>query len=242
MPDADHLFQIRDESTAEYLSKDMATAFHRTTVQLLFMSAQARRDVQTSVAFLCSRVKTPDLDDWGKLKRVLKYLNGTTGDKLTISAGSEKAIECLDWFVDVAFAAHPDMKGHTGMAIKSHGGTGAPLAGSLKQKLNTSSSTTCELVAVEQILLVLLWMPLIMKEQGIEVCSNVLHQDNKSAVLVEENGKHSSGKRTCALDIQYFMVTDQVEHGNLSITYYPTDDMVGDFMSKGLIGAKFLKF
>ena len=156
--------------------------------------------------------------------------------------GSEKAIERLDWFVDAEFAVHPDMKGHTGMAMKFRGGTGAPLTTSVKQKLNTSSSTTCELVAVDQVLPLVLWTPLFLKEQGVEVKENVLHQDNKSRILLEENGKHSSGKRTRALDIRYFMVTDQVERGNVSITYCPTDDMVGDFMSKGLTGLKFAKF
>jgi hypothetical protein len=30
-------------------------------------------------------MKAPDEDDWGKLKRVLKYLNGTKHLKLTLS-------------------------------------------------------------------------------------------------------------------------------------------------------------
>ena len=76
-PAADHLFQIRDKSDAKYLPEELAMAFHRTTAQLLFMSARARWDIQTAVAFLCTRVKKPDEDDWGKLKQVLKYLNGT---------------------------------------------------------------------------------------------------------------------------------------------------------------------
>ena len=32
--------------------------------------------------------------------------------------------------------------------------------------------------------------------QGIDVRENTLYQDNKSAILLEENGKASSGKRT----------------------------------------------
>ena len=102
----------------------------------------------------------PNENDWNKLVRMLKYLNGTNLDKLTISAGSVKAIERLDWFVDVAFAVHPIMKGHTGMAMKFRGGTGVPLTTIVKQKLNTSSSTMCELVAVDQVLPLVLWTPL----------------------------------------------------------------------------------
>jgi hypothetical protein len=50
--------------------------------QLLFMATRARQDIQIAVAFLTTRVKSPDEDDWEKLKRVLKYLNGTRYLKL----------------------------------------------------------------------------------------------------------------------------------------------------------------
>ncbi len=35
---------------------------------------------------------------------------------------------------------------------------------------------------------------------------------------------------------------DQVEKGNLTIEYCPTDAMIGDFMTKPLQGEKFRKF
>jgi hypothetical protein len=73
-PAADHLFVIRDEKEARPLEEERALAFHHTVAQLLFMSTRARQDIQTAVAFLTSSVKNPDEDDWGKLKRVLKYL------------------------------------------------------------------------------------------------------------------------------------------------------------------------
>ena len=53
--------------------------------QLLFLSCRARRDIQTAVSFLTTRVKAPDEDDWGKLKRVLRYLRGTLYLKLRLS-------------------------------------------------------------------------------------------------------------------------------------------------------------
>jgi hypothetical protein len=53
--------------------------------QLLFMCTRAQQDIQTAVAFLTTRVKSPDKDDRGKLKRVLKYLNGAKYLKLRLS-------------------------------------------------------------------------------------------------------------------------------------------------------------
>jgi hypothetical protein len=81
-PTVDHLFTIRDEKEAKPLDKKQTLAFHHTVAQLLFMATRVRRDIQTAVAFLTTRVKSPDKDDWGKLKQVLKYLNGTKYLKL----------------------------------------------------------------------------------------------------------------------------------------------------------------
>jgi hypothetical protein len=84
-PAADHLFKIRDPNDALLLPEQQAIAFHHTTAQLLFLSC-THHDIQTAVAFLTTRVKAPNEDDWGKLKRVLKYLNGTKSLKLYLSA------------------------------------------------------------------------------------------------------------------------------------------------------------
>ena len=72
-------------------------AFHHTVAQLLFASARARRDIQTAVAFLTTRVKRPDEDDWGKLRRLLIYLKCTLYMKLTISVES---LTLIKWWID----------------------------------------------------------------------------------------------------------------------------------------------
>jgi hypothetical protein len=66
-PAADHLFQVWNEEEACLLPEEQATAFHHAVAQLLFLSARARRDIQPVTAFLTTRVKNPDEDDWGKL-------------------------------------------------------------------------------------------------------------------------------------------------------------------------------
>jgi len=64
--------------------------------------------------------------------------------------------------------------------------------------------------------------------QGYPVMSNNMCQDNKSVMLLETNGKASSGKRTRALNIRQFMITDQVERGNASVAFCPNYAMLGD--------------
>jgi hypothetical protein len=59
---------------------------------------------------------------------------------------------------------------------------------------------------------------------------------------LEKNGKRRSGKRTRALNIRYFFLTDQIEKGNVSVEYCPTKEMIGDYMSKPLQGKLFKNF
>ena len=58
---------IRDNEDARKLNEEQALAFHHTVAQLLFMAMRARRDIQMAVAFLTTRVQSPDEEDWGKL-------------------------------------------------------------------------------------------------------------------------------------------------------------------------------
>ncbi len=74
-PASDYLFKVCENGTK--LNEELAEAFHHTVYQLLFAASRARHDIQTAVSFLATQVKNPDKDDWGKLVRVLKYLNGT---------------------------------------------------------------------------------------------------------------------------------------------------------------------
>ena len=113
---------------------------------------------------------------------------------------------------------------------------------SKKQKLNIRSSTEAELVGADDAATMILWTGLFMEQQGYSLEKNILFQDNKSAILLETNRKRSAGKRSRALNVRYFFLTDQVEKGNLSIEYCPTDVMWADFMTKPLQGEKFKKF
>ena len=99
-----------------------------------------RADIATPVAFLTTRVKKPDEDDWGELKGVLKYLKGTKYMKLTLNVSD---LNNIRWWVDASYNTHEDCKGHIGgMMTLGKSGRGALLRMCKKQKLNMRSS--CE--------------------------------------------------------------------------------------------------
>lgn len=103
--------------------------------QLLFVSTRARRDIQAAIAFLTTWVKDLDKDDWGKLKQVLKYLNGTLNMRLNLSVEN---LAVTIWCVNAAHAVHGNCKSHTGATLTF--GKGMVMSLSCNQKLNKKSS------------------------------------------------------------------------------------------------------
>jgi hypothetical protein len=132
------------------------------------------------------------------------------------------------------------MRGHTGGALTL--GQGFPITSSSKQKLNTRSSTESELVGVDDMMSLIIWTRNFLKSQGYVVIDNILYQDNKSAILLERNGKMSSGKRTKHIAVRYFFVTDRIKAGELTAVWCPTGKMIADFLTKPLQGTIFKKF
>ena len=102
--------------------------------------------------------------------------------------------------------------------------------------------TIAELIGVDDVMTLILWTPLFLEKQKYKVEKNIVYQDNKSTILLEKNGKRSSGKRMRALNIRYFYITDQVEKGHIVVEHKPYVDMLADFMSKSLQGTKYQDF
>ena len=233
-PASEDLFVVGDGVPLE---RGQAELFHTIVAKGLFLCKRARPDVHLTIAFLCTRVRDPTWDDWGKLVRMMRFLNGTKEDVLTLSVDD---LHVIKWHVDASFAVHPDFRSHTGGVMTY--GQGAIQTISRKQRLNTRSSTEAELVGADDAATKILWTKLFMEKQGYGITSNILFQDNQSAILLETNGQKSSSKRTRALNIRYFFLADQVAKGNLEIQYLPTDAMWGDYMTKPLQGKLFQKF
>ena len=235
IPAPPHLFTVWDE--CEKLDDEKASTFHTITAKGLFACKRARGDIQTAIAFLTTRVLEPDLDDWKKLKRLIQYLYGTKDMILTLSADN---MSIFKWYIDAAHTVHPDMKGHTGAVLIM--GTGSIYNTSIKQKINTRSSTESELVGVDDVIPQVLWTRYFIQSQGYTNTDTVVYQDNKSAILLEKNGKLSSSKRTKHIQCRYFFIKDCIEREILSVEHCPTDDMVADYFTKPLQGMKFFKF
>ena len=221
------LFLFNVNENAEKLNAKDVKDFHTAVAKLLFVIKRARGDIITAVSFLSTRVKGPDVDDWKKLVRLLKYVNGTIDMRLTLSTDNSNI---LKWWADGSFAVHADMKSQAGGTFSM--GKGSILNISTKQKLVTRSSTEAELVAANDIMPQLLWTKYFLECQGYNIVANQLYQDNLSAILLEKNGKWSSSKRTKHINIRFFFIKDRIDAKDLGVYHCPTDNMTADFHTK----------
>ncbi len=168
---------------------------------------------------------------------MLGYLKSTINDILTLEADDTQT---LTWYIDVAFDVHLDMKSHTGSVFTL--GKGAIMSNSTKQKINTRSSTKAKMVAVNDKISKVIRTKRFVEHQGFKVNLNIIYQGNESTLKLLKNKKESCGKQTRHFDIKYFYVTDLISQDKVNIHYCPTDDMIGDYMSKPTTGSKFNKF
>jgi hypothetical protein len=125
----------------------MADKFHILVAKLLFLRKRGHPDIEITIAFLCTRVKKSNFEDYKKLGRAIQYLRGSIDIVLTLESNNTHIIK---WWVDASFACHNDEKSHTGgiMTLSKW----AMYATSTQQKLNTLSSTEAELVAVDDVM------------------------------------------------------------------------------------------
>ena len=88
----------------------------------------------------------------------------------------------------------------------------------------------------------ILWTHNFLIEQTYNIKNTITYQDNKSAILLETNGRVSSGKRTRHIEARYFFIKDYQDRGQVHVDYCPTDDMIADYFTKPLQGSKFYEF
>jgi hypothetical protein len=103
-PAPDNLFIVNED--CEKLPDEMAADFHTIVAKTLYVTKRARPDMCLSIAFLTTRVRAPDRDDWEKLCHLVEYLRKDHARALVLGAKNDGL---LLWYVDASFAVHPNM-------------------------------------------------------------------------------------------------------------------------------------
>ena len=99
-----------------------------------------------------------------------------------------------------------------------------------------------ELVGADDGMSLILWSKYFIEAQGCTVETHKLFQDNKSTMLLEQNGRSSSSKRTKHIKSRYFFIQDKITDGDLEVEHCPTERMWANVLNKPKQGKVFLEF
>ena len=202
----------------------------------MFLAKRGRPDIMTGINFLSTCVRNPTESDWKKFIKLISYLKNSTKMKLVLEVNGTRT---LKWFIDSSFGVHPDMKSHTGSTFTL--GKGSISSASTKQKVNSRSLTEAVLIAIDNKIAKVIWTKRFLNHQGYKLKASILYRDNTSTIKLTTNGKESCGKRTRHFDIEYFFITDLIERKEIEIEFFPSIDMMADFMTKPLTGSIFIQ-
>jgi hypothetical protein len=198
-------------------------------------------DIAYAVQTLSQFNENPQTSHWAALKRVLRYLRGTTDWGILFSApeGQSTPIKVVG-YSDADWGANPnDCKSITGYAFLLGS---APISwASRKQKSVALSSMEAEYMAAASATSQALWCQMLLKELGFEQSGPThLKMDNQSALALAHNtGAQGRAKH---IDICYHFLRDKIESQEIAVSHYPGEDNLADIFTKALARFKFDKF
>jgi transposase InsO family protein len=200
---------------------------------LQYAASGTRPDISFAVSALGKYSGNPDKSHFAALKRLLRYLRGTTEYGITYKGTGDRASQPQlvaysdsDWANDRA-----DRRSVTGYAFLLSGG--AISWASKKQSTTAQSSTEAEYMAGAEAVKEAIWWRSFMKEIGHNMSlPTPLFMDNKGSISLAENPDHHA--RTKHIDVKYHLIREHVERGTVALHYVQTSNNVADVLTKAL--------
>lgn len=182
------------------------------------------------IAFALGKVRVmdkPTKENWTEIKRIFKYLRGTSNYGITYKKDSEK----LNVFTDADFVGNKTMRrSTTGMvAIFSQGAISWT---SQLQKSVVLSTTEAEIVAASEDAKQLTWLTRLSELLGHNKFFPTLHVDNASAVKLAKNPEFH--KKTKHIEVRHFYVRERVLNGDINIKHIEGTKQLADLFTKTL--------
>lgn len=71
--------------------------YHKLIGSLLYLSVNTRPDITACISILSRKVAQPNEEDWNELKRVIRYLKGSSSLKLRLSNNPNKSSDLIGY-------------------------------------------------------------------------------------------------------------------------------------------------
>lgn len=199
---------------------------------LMFAMICTRLDIAQAVGAVSRFMANPGKEHWNAVKRILRYLKGTS-DVALCYGGSECIVR---GYVDSDYAGDLDKrKSTTGYVFTLAGGAVSWV--SKLQSVVALSTTEAEYMAATQACKEAIWVRRIMEELGHKQEKMYLFCDSQSALHIARNPAFHS--RTKHIGVQYHFVREVVENESVDMQKIHTKDNLADVFTKPISTDKF---
>lgn len=211
-----------------------STIFKQMIGSLMYLTV-TRPDLMYVVSLLSRFMEAPTVLHHQALKRVFRYLKGTT--ELGIfykNSGNESLIG----YSDSDYAGDlDDRKSTSGYIFKMS--SGAVAWSSKKQPVVSLSTTEAEFIAAAACACQSIWMQRVLKKLGIKQCKCIIFCDNSSTIKLAKNPvMHGRSKH---IDVRFHFLRDLVNNEVVELIHCGSKDQLADIMTKPLKLELFLK-
>ena len=210
--------------------------YRRLIGRLLYLTV-TRPDIQYAVNTLSQFMQAPSSTHLDAANRVLRYLKGSVGKGLLLSASSSVS---LSGYSDSDWARCPLTRRSTTGYFTMLGSS--PISWKTKKQSTVSrSSTEAEYRAIAALTAELQWLHSLLKDLGIPHPRPIsVHCDNQAAIHIAE--KPVFHERTKHIEIDCHFVREKIGTGLISPCYLRSFDQLADIFTKPLGVDAFQRF
>ena len=216
-----------------------ATEYQQLLGTLMYLT-KSRPDLQTTISFAATHSKSPTIDHYNSLLKVVKYIQHTQDYGLIIRKYDYAHNEPLQLIchVDASYLTHEDSKSHTGYTL-SFGTVGTFFSKSSKQSLVATSSTHAEARALYTLLQDIIYIISICDELSIKLHLPVqVYEDNYPVIQLTNNLAPKAKKCKHFLMLLNY-IKEQIDAGIIEVKHIDTDKNIADVLTKLLTGSPF---
>jgi hypothetical protein len=211
---------------------------------LLYAALGSRPDIAYTVSILGRYAANPSMEQWGAIKHLMRYLNGTRNYELAIiRKQNDLTADTVIAYSDADHAGDLDgAKSTSGWLVYYDGAL--IMWKSKKQGLVAHSTMEAELIGMESAYRQASWLRDLVGEirnpdQANLVQAIILRGDNKSGTDALNNGFPNATRH---LRVRYHAIRNQIESGNLVLEHVGSDRQLADGLTKPLGSVKHVAF
>ena len=217
------------------VSKEVDPIAYQSMVgSLLYAACATRPDISYAVGAVSKFNSKPTEAHMTALKRILRYLKGTT----TLALKYQKCENLsVVGYSDADWAGDQDDRHSTSGNLLLM--TGGPISWySKKQAIVALSTSEAEYVALSAATQEAVWLRRLLTDLQVTLSEpTVLMEDNQGAIAIARNP--TAHARTKHIDIRYHFVREAMQMGIIDLYYCPTKEMIADMFTKPLSRGQF---